>query len=166
MRYFYSKEDSKRSTEYDFLRSSKTSLSPSLPYLPGCFTLHRISDILSFRPLQEEIIKDVLERKDVFVLMPTGGGKSMCYQLPALLMDGVTIVVSPLISLMKDQVDGLEANGVAAACMNSTQSAREIRDVKTAFLENRLKVLYVAPERLMMPRTFAFLKKGNVSFCS
>lgn len=87
----------------------------------------------------------------------------MCYQLPALLMDGVTIVVSPLISLMKDQVDGLEANGIAAACMNSTQSAREIRDVKTAFLENRLKVLYVAPERLMMPRTFAFLKKGKVS---
>ncbi|MDD2614589.1 MAG: DNA helicase RecQ, partial [Methanosarcina sp.] len=113
--------------------------------------------------MQEEIIKDVLERKDVFVLMPTGGGKSMCYQLPALLMDGVTIVVSPLISLMKDQVDGLEANGVAAACMNSTQSAREIRDVKTAFLENRLKVLYVAPERLMMSRTFAFLKKGKVS---
>lgn len=87
----------------------------------------------------------------------------MCYQLPALLMEGVTIVVSPLISLMKDQVDGLEANGIAAACMNSTQSAREIRDVKTAFLENRLKVLYIAPERLMMPGTFAFLKKGKVS---
>jgi ATP-dependent DNA helicase RecQ len=117
----------------------------------------------SFRLLQEEIIRDVLEGKDVFVLMPTGGGKSMCYQLPALLMEGVTIVVSPLISLMKDQVDGLEANGIAAACMNSTQSARENRDVKTAFLENRLKVLYVAPERLMMPGTFALLKKGKVS---
>lgn len=117
----------------------------------------------AFRPLQEEIIKDVLDQKDVFVLMPTGGGKSICYQLPSLLLDGVTVVVSPLISLMKDQVDGLEANGIAAACMNSTQSAREIRDVKTAFLENRLKVLYIAPERLMMPGTFAFLKKGKVS---
>ncbi|WP_410508161.1 DNA helicase RecQ [Methanosarcina hadiensis] len=117
----------------------------------------------AFRPLQEEIIRDVLDRKDVFVLMPTGGGKSICYQLPSLLLDGVTVVVSPLISLMKDQVDGLEANGIAAACLNSTQSAREVRDVKTAFLENRLKVLYIAPERLMMPGTFAFLKKGKVS---
>ncbi|WP_164888505.1 DNA helicase RecQ [Methanosarcina sp. MSH10X1] len=125
--------------------------------------LHQYFGYTSFRPLQEEIIRDVLERKDAFVLMPTGGGKSICYQLPALLMKGVTIVVSPLISLMKDQVDGLEANGIAAACMNSTQSAREIRDVKTAFLENRLKILYIAPERLMMPGTFAFLKKGKVS---
>ena len=125
--------------------------------------LHQYFGYTSFRPLQEEIIRDVLEKKDVFVLMPTGGGKSICYQLPALLMEGVTVVVSPLISLMKDQVDGLDANGIAAACMNSTQSAREIRDVKTAFLENRLKVLYVAPERLMMPGTFAFLKKGKVS---
>ncbi|AKB76320.1 ATP-dependent DNA helicase RecQ [Methanosarcina lacustris Z-7289] len=117
----------------------------------------------SFRPLQEEIIRDVLDQKDVFVLMPTGGGKSICYQLPALLLEGVTVVVSPLISLMKDQVDGLDANGIAAACMNSTQGAREIRDIKTAFLENRLKILYIAPERLMMPGTFAFLKKGKVS---
>lgn len=105
----------------------------------------------------------MLEKKDVFVLMPTGGGKSICYQLPALLMEGTTIVVSPLISLMKDQVDSLEANGIAAACMNSTQNAREIRDVKAAFLENRLKILYIAPERLMMPGTFAFLKKGKIS---
>ena len=125
--------------------------------------LHQYFGYTSFRPLQEEIIRDVLEKKDVFVLMPTGGGKSICYQLPALLMEGVTVVVSPLISLMKDQVDGLDANGIAAAYMNSTQSARENRDVKTAFLENRLKVLYVAPERLMMPGTFAFLKKGKVS---
>lgn len=125
--------------------------------------LHQYFGYSSFRPLQEEIIRDVLEKKDVFVLMPTGGGKSICYQLPALLMNGVTVVVSPLISLMKDQVDSLEANGIAAACMNSTQNAREIRDVKTAFLENRLKILYIAPERLMMPGTFAFLKKGKVS---
>lgn len=125
--------------------------------------LHQFFGYTSFRPLQEEIVGDVLENKDVFVLMPTGGGKSLCYQLPALLMEGVTVVVSPLISLMKDQVDSLEANGIAAACMNSTQSARENRDVKTAFLENRLKILYIAPERLMMPGTFAFLKKGKVN---
>lgn len=156
--------DSKTSTDYDFLRASKRELEPEPSLSARMYSaMHQYFGYTSFRPLQEEIIRDVLARKDVFVLMPTGGGKSMCYQLPALLMEGVTIVVSPLISLMKDQVDGLEANGIAAACMNSTQSARENRDVKTAFLENRLKVLYVAPERLMMPGTFAFLKKGKVS---
>lgn len=146
------------------MRASKRELEP-MPSLSARMysALHHYFGYTSFRPLQEEIIRDVLERKDVFVLMPTGGGKSICYQLPALLMEGVTIVVSPLISLMKDQVDGLEANGIAAACMNSTQSPRENRDVKTAFLENRLKILYIAPERLMMPGTFAFLKKGKVS---
>ena len=126
-------------------------------------TLRQYFGYTSFRPLQEEIIRDVLAKKDVFVLMPTGGGKSICYQLPALLMEGVTVVVSPLISLMKDQVDSLEANGIAAACLNSTQNARETRDVKAAFLENKLKILYVAPERLMMPGTFSFLKKGKIS---
>ena len=125
--------------------------------------LHKYFGYTSFRPLQEEIIRDVLEKKDVFVIMPTGGGKSICYQLPALLMEGVAVVVSPLISLMKDQVDGLETNGINATLLNSTQSARESRDVKEAFLENRLKILYIAPERLMMPGTFAFLKKGKVS---
>ena len=125
--------------------------------------LHKYFGYTSFRPLQEEIIRDVLEKKDVFVIMPTGGGKSICYQLPALLMEGVAVVVSPLISLMKDQVDGLDTNGITAALLNSTQSARESRDVREAFLENRLKILYIAPERLMMPGTFAFLKKGKVS---
>jgi ATP-dependent DNA helicase RecQ len=146
------------------LRASKRELEPGLSLSARMYSaLRQYFGYTSFRPLQEEIIKDVLEKKDVFVLMPTGGGKSICYQLPSLLMEGVTVVVSPLISLMKDQVDGLDANGIAAACMNSTLSVREIRDVKTAFLENRLKVLYVAPERLMMPGTFAFLKKGKVS---
>ena len=156
--------DWKTSTDYDFLRASKQELESRTSLSARMHSaLHQYFGYTSFRPLQEEIIRDVLERKDVFVLMPTGGGKSICYQLPALLMEGVTVVVSPLISLMKDQVDSLDANGIAAACMNSTQSAREIRDVKTAFLENRLKILYVAPERLMMPGTFAFLKKGKIS---
>jgi len=151
-------------TGYGVLKDSKNELESKVLMSARMHSvLRQYFGYTAFRPLQEEIIRDVLNRKDVFVLMPTGGGKSICYQLPALLLDGVTVVVSPLISLMKDQVDALEANGIAAACMNSTQSAREIRDVKTAFLENRLKILYIAPERLMMPGTFAFLKKGKVS---
>nr|WP_082105864.1 DNA helicase RecQ [Methanosarcina sp. 1.H.T.1A.1] len=150
--------------DYGVLRDSKNELESRVLMSARMYSvLRQYFGYTAFRPLQEEIIRDVLDRKDVFVLMPTGGGKSICYQLPALLLDGVTVVVSPLISLMKDQVDGLDANGIAAACMNSTQSAREIRDIKTAFLENRLKILYIAPERLMMPGTFAFLKKGKVS---
>lgn len=151
-------------TDYEVLKDSKNELESRVLMSARMHSvLRQYFGYAAFRPLQEEIIRDVLNRKDVFVLMPTGGGKSICYQLPSLLLDGVTVVVSPLISLMKDQVDGLEANGIAAACMNSTQSAREIRDIKTAFLENRLKILYIAPERLMMPGTFAFLKKGKVS---
>lgn len=150
--------------DYGVLRDSKNELESRVLMSARMHSvLRQYFGYTAFRPLQEEIIRDVLDRKDVFVLMPTGGGKSICYQLPALLLDGVTVVVSPLISLMKDQVDGLDANGIAAACMNSTQGAREIRDIKTAFLENRLKILYIAPERLMMPGTFAFLKKGKVS---
>ncbi|WP_440946541.1 DNA helicase RecQ [Methanosarcina sp. T3] len=150
--------------DYGVLKDSKNELESRVLLSARMHSvLRQYFGYTAFRPLQEEIIRDVLDRKDVFVLMPTGGGKSICYQLPALLLDGVTVVVSPLISLMKDQVDGLEANGIAAACLNSTQSAREIRDVKTAFLENRLKILYIAPERLMMPGTFSFLKKGKVS---
>jgi ATP-dependent DNA helicase RecQ len=151
-------------TDYGVLKDSKNEIESRVLMSSRMHSvLRQYFGYTAFRPLQEEIIRDVLDGKDVFVLMPTGGGKSICYQLPSLLLDGVTVVVSPLISLMKDQVDSLEANGIAAACMNSTQSAREIRDVKTAFLENRLKVLYIAPERLMMPGTIAFLKKGKVS---
>ena len=117
----------------------------------------------SFRPLQEEIIKDVLQKNDVFVLMPTSGGKSLCFQLPALLMDGMTVVVSPLISLMKDQVDSLQANGIEVAYLNSSLNYSEIQNIKASIVDNRIKILYVAPERLMMPDTLGLLKDANVS---
>ena len=117
----------------------------------------------SFLPLQEDIIKDILRKNDVFVLMPTGGGKSLCYQLPALLLDDVTIVVSPLIALMKDQVDGLKANGIAAAYINSSLSFDEIQTTKSDLLENRISILYVAPERITLPDFASFLQRLNIS---
>src|SRR5947208_2755265 len=103
----------------------------------------------SFRPLQESIIDTVLGGRDCLVLMPTGGGKSICYQIPAIVMDGITVVISPLIALMKDQVDALRANGVEAAFLNSTQTAAEQVKVFRAVRSGQLKLLYVAPERLL-----------------
>jgi len=103
-----------------------------------------------FRPLQQEIIRDALAGRDVFVLMPTGGGKSLCFQLPALLRDGVTIVVSPLIALMKDQVDALRTSGIAATFLNSTLAGNEARERLRGLDRNQFRLLYVAPERLMM----------------
>ncbi|MBM3925785.1 MAG: DNA helicase RecQ, partial [SAR202 cluster bacterium] len=104
-----------------------------------------------FRPLQEDIVKAILNRKDVFVLMPTGGGKSLCYQLPALLMEGMTVVVSPLIALMKDQVDRLRMMGVPATYINSSLEPAEAGRRRAAVARGEVKLLYVAPERLMMP---------------
>ena len=112
-------------------------------------TLKTVFGYSSFRPHQKEIIEEVLEGKDVFVLMPTGGGKSLCYQIPALHRIGTAIVVSPLISLMKDQVDALRANGVNAAQYNSTLSEAEARSTLSALHNGELDLLYVAPERLM-----------------
>ncbi|MBD9251260.1 MAG: ATP-dependent DNA helicase RecQ [Cronobacter sakazakii] len=103
-----------------------------------------------FRPGQATIIDAVLEGRDCLVVMPTGGGKSLCYQIPALVKTGLTIVVSPLISLMKDQVDQLLANGVAAACLNSTQSREEQQAVLAGCRTGQVRLLYIAPERLMM----------------
>lgn len=103
----------------------------------------------AFRLNQEEIIQHVLNKKDAVVLMPTGGGKSLCYQVPALCMEGVTIVVSPLIALMKDQVDALTVSGIKAAFLNSTQNNSEQARVIQQLKNNELKLLYLAPERLM-----------------
>jgi ATP-dependent DNA helicase RecQ len=104
----------------------------------------------AFRPLQEDIIRDSLAGRDVFALMPTGGGKSLCFQLPALLRDGLTIVVSPLIALMKDQVDALQASGIAATYLNSTLDAGEAKARWRGLHRGEFRMLYVAPERLML----------------
>lgn len=104
-----------------------------------------------FRPLQEDIITHVLSGRDTCVIMPTGSGKSLCYQLPALALDGITLVISPLIALMKDQVDALRANGVQATCINSTLSPDAIRAILDEARAGMWKLIYVAPERLAMP---------------
>jgi ATP-dependent DNA helicase RecQ len=119
----------------------------------------------SFRLNQEQAIETVLAGKDCIVLMPTGGGKSLCYQIPALMLDGLTLVVSPLIALMKDQVDALKNNGVAAAFLNSTQTAQEQIEVFRAARAGKLKLLYVAPERLFQSgdQFVDFLEQINIS---
>ena len=116
-----------------------------------------------FLPLQEEIIAKVLDKRDTLVLMPTGGGKSLCYQLPALRFKGLTLVVSPLIALMKDQVDGLRANGVPAGLLNSTLAQEEATLVQDQARQGKIKIFYVAPERLALPGFQRFLQSLDVS---
>ena len=117
----------------------------------------------SFLPLQEEIVRHVIGKEHCLVLMPTGGGKSLCYQLPALCLDGLTLVVSPLIALMKDQVDALRGNGIPAAFVNSSLTASEISGIHSAALTGRIKILYIAPERLVVPGFVSFLDSASVS---
>ena len=112
----------------------------------------------TFRPLQREAMECVLAGQDSVVVLPTGGGKSLCFQAPALCLPGMAVVVSPLISLMKDQVDALRTSGVQAACINSLMSYGEKQEVAHAIRNGRLKVLYLAPEKLMTERTVAFLR--------
>ena len=117
----------------------------------------------AFLPLQEEVIDALIAGRDCFVLMPTGGGKSLCYQLPAMAVPGLTLVVSPLIALMKDQVDALEANGLPAAFINSTQTPDELRQVVRGIRSGEIKLLYVAPERVTEPRFADFLRTLDIS---
>jgi ATP-dependent DNA helicase RecQ len=116
----------------------------------------------SFRPLQEEIIRDSLAGKDVFALLPTGGGKSLCFQLPALARDGLTVVVSPLIALMKDQVDALQASGIPATFLNSSLAAGEGRQRLRGLHNGEFRLLYAAPERLMLSGFLEDLQRWNV----
>lgn len=117
----------------------------------------------AFRPLQQEVIEHCVSGHDALVLMPTGGGKSLCFQIPALVLPGLTVVISPLIALMKDQVDALRANGIPAAFLNSTLSALESSEIERQAMAGELKLLYLAPERLAMPSTTSFLRALKVS---
>ena len=117
----------------------------------------------SFRPLQEQSIASVLHGRDSLTVLPTGGGKSICFQVPSLCLDGLAVVVSPLISLMKDQVDALQAYGVAAAFVNSTQNDDEKRGVAGLIRHGKLKLLYIAPEGLLTTRMLDFLRQSKVS---
>ncbi|MBV8887847.1 MAG: DNA helicase RecQ [Chroococcidiopsidaceae cyanobacterium CP_BM_RX_35] len=111
----------------------------------------------AFRPGQQQIVEQALQNQDQLVVMPTGGGKSLCFQLPALLQPGLTVVVSPLIALMQDQVEALRDNGIGATFLNSSLNARAVRDREQRILERKIKLLYVAPERLLSERFLPFL---------
>lgn len=117
-----------------------------------------------FRDNQEAIILNLLQGKNTFVIMPTGAGKSLCYQLPAIMQEGLAIIISPLIALMKDQVDQLQARGIKAALLNSTLSQKNINETKQEVLSGNIKLLYVAPETLNKEDSLAFLKQAKVSF--
>jgi len=117
----------------------------------------------NFRPMQEQIISCILQKQDVVVLMPTGGGKSVCYQVPAVVLPGLCVVISPLIALMKDQVEALLENGINAAYLNSSLSADEQYHVENACLAGELKLLYVSPEKLLSGGFLSFLKRINIS---
>jgi len=126
--------------------------------------LRQVFNYDQFREEQEAIIKNVLAGKDTLVIMPTGGGKSLCYQIPALMQAGVAIVISPLIALMKNQVDQLHAVGVNAAFVNSTLSKEVINEIRADVLSGKTKLLYVAPESLLKEDNLAFLKQARISF--
>jgi ATP-dependent DNA helicase RecQ len=117
----------------------------------------------NFRPLQSQIIQAIYDKKDALVLMPTGGGKSICYQIPAITTEGTCLVISPLISLMKDQVESLKANGVQAAFLNSSQSSDEQRQVEDDLFYGRLDLIYVSPEKMCSREFLPLLKKVNVN---
>ena len=116
-----------------------------------------------FRPTQEEVIKTILDKKDCLVLMPTGGGKSITFQVPALIMSGVAIVLSPLIALMKDQVDGLKAIGISAEFLNSSQTSKEQAEVENKLNKGEIKLLYISPERLLTENFYYILQELDIS---
>ncbi len=127
-------------------------------------TLHTIFGYSSFKPNQEKIITSILEGWDVFAAMPTGGGKSLCYQLPALIFPGLTIVISPLIALMKDQVDAAVENGIPAVFLNSSLSAEETTEIYSNLYSGKIKILYISPERLAIEGYIEKLHSFNVKF--
>ena len=142
------------------MNSAHTNTSTQVPLLS---LLKQHFGFTSFRPLQEEIIRDALAGRDVVALLPTGGGKSLCFQLPALARPGLTVVVSPLIALMKDQVDALQANGIAATFLNSSLSAQESQARLRGMYRGDYRLLYMAPERLMLPGSLTELQRWQVN---
>jgi ATP-dependent DNA helicase RecQ len=126
-------------------------------------TLRTVFGFQAFRPNQEDIVKSILQGKDVFAVMPTGGGKSLCYQLPAQMREGTAVIISPLISLMKDQVDAARENGIPAAFVNSSMTPQEMSDIYRSLKGNTIKLLYIAPERFAMSRFLDTLKTLPIS---
>ena len=126
-------------------------------------TLRKVFGFREFRPNQERVVHALLEKRDVLAIMPTGGGKSLCYQLPAVLLEGTCMVISPLIALMKDQVDGARANGIRAAFLNSSQSPEERDEVMESLLSGQLDLLYVAPERFILSHFRETLSRVRIS---
>ena len=126
--------------------------------------LNRTFGYQEFRPPQDQIIQTLLNGEDAFVLMPTGGGKSLCYQIPALVRNGIGIVISPLIALMQDQVDALTQAGIRAACMNSSMSSEHNVRTEQLALNGELDIIYLAPERLTLQRTLEWLSQCQLSF--
>ncbi|MBI5164706.1 MAG: RecQ family ATP-dependent DNA helicase, partial [Magnetospirillum sp.] len=130
---------------------------------PAQAALKEVFGFDSFRPGQGEIVSAVLRGEDVLAVMPTGSGKSLCYQLPAVVRGGVTLVVSPLIALMRDQVAALRATGVEAGSLNSSNDPGETRRVMETLHDGRLRLLYAAPERLTRPDTIAMLAQAGIT---
>ena len=116
-----------------------------------------------FRPMQAEIIESVLQKKDTVVLMPTGGGKSVCFQIPGIIMPGMCVVVSPLISLMHDQVVGLRANGVKAAYLNSSLTAKQMSHVENLVTHKEIDLLYVSPEKMLSEQFLNFISHEEIN---
>jgi ATP-dependent DNA helicase RecQ len=146
--------------------SGMTALPAPVDALPGgspLELLRRVFGYESFRGDQQQIVEHVIAGGDALVLMPTGGGKSLCYQVPALVREGTGVVISPLIALMQDQVDALRAVGVRAEFLNSTQSLDEVRDVERRLLAGEIDLLYLAPERLILERTGQLLDRATIS---
>jgi ATP-dependent DNA helicase RecQ len=125
--------------------------------------LRRVFGFDAFRGPQQAIVEHLIEGGDALVLMPTGGGKSLCYQIPALLREGTGIVVSPLIALMQDQVEALRQFGVSAAFLNSSLAAGDAAHIERQLLDGELDLLYVAPERLLMPRFLDLLQRSRIA---
>ena len=123
--------------------------------------LERVFGFAEFRPGQQEILESVFAGENILAVMPTGSGKSLCYQLPAIVRKGLTIVVSPLIALMRDQVQQLQARGIAAAALNSSNSGEDTAAIEAGLRRRRYRLLYVAPERLVRPGTPELLREGG-----